>query len=85
MEQIGALFRNETAVDIGIITSLLMPTESLWRKATVLFRPETASGMDIAGPFMVVAQPSDLMIGYSLVYIAALIALALFLFTRRDI
>ena len=85
VEQIGALFRNETAVDIGIISSLLMPTESLWRKATILFNPKIASGMEIAGPFIVSSQPSDLMILYSIVYIAAMLALALFLFTRRDI
>ncbi|MFN2187333.1 MAG: ABC transporter permease [Candidatus Promineifilaceae bacterium] len=85
VEQIGALFRNETAVNIGIVTSLLMPTESLWRMASILFKPEIASGMDIAGPFIVAAQPSDLMILYSVVYAGALLALALLLFTRRDI
>jgi len=85
IEQIGAMFRNETAVDIGIISSLLMPTESLWRKATVLFEPQIGSGMEIAGPFIVAAQPSDMMILYSVLYIVALLALALFLFTRRDI
>jgi Cu-processing system permease protein len=85
VEQIGAMFRNETAVDLGIVSSLLMPTETLWRKATTIFEPQMGGGMDIAGPFMVAAQPSDVMIGYSILYIIALLALALWLFARRDI
>ncbi len=85
VEQIGALFQNETAVDIGILTSLLMPTETLWRKAATVFEPHIAGGMEIAGPFMVTAQPSDVMIAYSVFYIIALLALALVLFTKRDI
>ena len=85
VEQIGALFRNETAVDLGIVSSLLMPTETLWRKATVIFEPQIGGGMEIAGPFIVAAQPSNAMILYSLLYVAGLLALALWLFTRRDI
>lgn len=85
VEQIGALFRNSTAVDIGIMTSLLMPTETLWRKATTVFEPQIVGGMDIAGPFIVAAQPSSAMIAYSVLYVIALIALALWLFARRDI
>ena len=85
VEQIGALFRNSTAVDIGILTSLLMPTETLWRKATTVFEPQIVGGMDIAGPFIVAAQPSSAMIAYSVLYVIALIALALWLFARRDI
>jgi ABC-type transport system involved in multi-copper enzyme maturation permease subunit len=85
VEQIGAMFRNETAVDLGIVSSLLMPTETLWRKATTIFEPQMGGGMDIAGPFMVATQPSDVMIGYSILYIIALLALALWLFARRDI
>jgi ABC-type transport system involved in multi-copper enzyme maturation permease subunit len=85
VEQIGALFRNETAVDLGIVSSLLMPTETLWRKATTIFEPQIGGGMEIAGPFIVAAQPSDAMVGYSVLYIIALLALALWLFARRDI
>jgi Cu-processing system permease protein len=34
IEQIGAIFNNQTAVQVGIATSLLFPTEALWRRAT---------------------------------------------------
>jgi len=85
VEQIGAILRNETAVDVGIFTSLIMPTEVLWKKASTLFEPGLVSGFEFAGPFSVSSQPSDLMIVYSVVYIFLLMLLALWLFTTRDI
>lgn len=85
VEQIGAILRNETAVDIGIVSSLLMPTETLWRKASTLFDPQVATSLEFAGPFTVTAQPSSAMIVYSIFYVVILLALALWLFARRDI
>jgi ABC-type transport system involved in multi-copper enzyme maturation permease subunit len=85
VEQIGAVMRNETAVDIGIISSLFMPTETLWRKASTLFAPQVATGLEFAGPFSVTAQPSNAMIAYSSMYVVVLLALALRWFARRDI
>ena len=85
VEQIGAIMRNETAVDIGIITSLIMPTEILWRKATAVLEPQLVSGFEFAGPFSVGSQPSDGMILYALVYVVALVVLAIWLFSSRDL
>jgi ABC-type transport system involved in multi-copper enzyme maturation permease subunit len=85
VEQIGAIMRNETAVDIGIVTSLIMPTEILWRKATAVFEPQLVSGFEFAGPFSVGSQPSDTMILYAVIYILALLALAIWLFSSRDL
>lgn len=85
VEQIGALFRNETAVDIGIATSLIMPTEILWKRALSLFQPQLSSSPMMAGPFSVTSQPSDLMVAYAVVYTAVLLLLALRAFSRRDI
>ena len=33
VEQIGALLQSQTAVDVGVLASLLMPSKSLWRRA----------------------------------------------------
>lgn len=85
VEQIGAMMRNETAVDIGIITSLIMPTEILWRKATAVLEPQLAGGFQFAGPFSVGSQPSDLMILYAILYVLALMAVAVWLFSNRDL
>ena len=85
VEQIGAILRNETAVDVGILTSLIMPTEILWKKASALFEPGLVSGFEFAGPFSVSSQPSDLMIAYAVVYIVILMLLELWLFSTRDL
>lgn len=85
VEQIGSLFRNEAAVNIGIITSLLMPADSLWKKALAYFQPSEFNNSINAGPFAVTAEPSDLMIVYAIGYMIVLLGLALWSFSRRDL
>ncbi len=85
IEQIGALLENETAVNIGIITSLLMPMQVLWNRTLVLFQPNFTTSTYIAGPFAVISQPSNLMVAYAFLYAAGLLCLALFSFSRRDL
>ena len=85
VEQIGALFRNEAAVDIGIVTSLIMPSEILWKKALTLFQPTMANMPFSAGPFAVASQPSDLMVVYGVVYTVVLLLFAMWSFSRRDL
>lgn len=85
VEQIGALVRNETAVDIGIIASLIMPSEVLWKKALVLFQPAFASSPMLAGPLTVGSQPSNAMLVYAVLYMAALVGFAVWSFARRDL
>ncbi|VAW39765.1 hypothetical protein MNBD_CHLOROFLEXI01-1026 [hydrothermal vent metagenome] len=85
VEQIGSLLQNETAVDIGIVTSLIMPTEILWKQALVLLQPRVATSPFAAGPFVVLSQPSNLMIGYAVLYTAVLLLLALISFSHRDL
>jgi Cu-processing system permease protein len=85
VEQIGSILRNETAVDIGIVTSLIMPTEILWKKASALFEPGLVTGFEFAGPFSVASQPSDLMIAYAVGYVFILMLVALWLFSTRDL
>ncbi len=85
VEQIGAVMRNETAVDIGIVTSLIMPTEILWRKATAVIEPELATGLQFGNPFSIGSQPSDLMILYAVFYVVGLVLLSIWLFAGRDL
>ena len=80
VEQIGSLLQNETAVDIGIVTSLIMPTEILWRKVLALLQPRVTTSPFAAGPFVVLSQPSDLMIWYAVAYTAVLLLLSLLSF-----
>ena len=85
VEQIGAIFRNEAAVDIGIITSLIMPSEILWKKAQTIFQPQLTSNPYTAGPFAVSSQPSDLMILYGVFYMLFFLVFAMWSFSARDL
>lgn len=85
VEQIGAVLRNETAVDLGIVASLLMPADVLWKQASVLLQPPMGSNPDFAGPFIVMSQPNSMMTAYAVGYVIVLLILALWSFSRRDL
>jgi len=87
VEQIGALLENQTAVNVGIISSLIIPTEALWRRASFEMTPPLAQalGMVMSGPFVTLSVPSPLMVGYAGLYLAVALALAVRQFSRRDL
>ena len=84
VEQIGSIFDSQAAVRVGIITSLLMPVESLWRRAAYLMQ---ASGMGIGQltPFSAFSPPSTAMVVYGVVYAIVALLLAIRSFNRRDL
>jgi Cu-processing system permease protein len=83
VEQIGALLQSDSAIRVGIVTSLLLPVEALWRRAASMMQPPLASV--IPTPFAVSSVPSDAMIIYSVLYGAAALLLAMRVFGRRDL
>ncbi|MFK7804573.1 MAG: ABC transporter permease [Anaerolineae bacterium] len=85
VENIGAVFENEAAVNIGIISSLLVPAEAIWRKASLSFDSRILGNPQFAGPITVFSEPSDMMILYAIFYVAALLAWSLWSFSRRDL
>jgi ABC-type transport system involved in multi-copper enzyme maturation permease subunit len=85
VEQIGAIFRNETAVDLGIVSSLIMPVDVLWRHVTLLLIPTQLLDQGFAGPFTVVSRPSDAMLVYAVFYVLILLVGAIWSFTHRDL
>ena len=84
VEQFGALLNNDTAVSIGIVVSLFVPGEAMWRRAASLMQPPLLGGMDFS-PFTPASTPSEAMIIYTIAYTAALLLLALVSFQRRDL
>ncbi len=39
IEQIGSYLQNEAAVNIGIIVSLFLPIEAMWKRAAYILQP----------------------------------------------
>ena|SRR5438093_7557943 len=83
VEQIGSFLQSHAAVNIGILTSLLMPVEALWRRAAYLMQPPILSGLP--SPFSGVSPPSTAMVLYALTYAALALVLAMWSFSRRDL
>ena len=84
IEQIGSFLRNQTAVNIGIISSLIIPSEALWKRAAHLMQSPLVSMMGFS-PFSSPSVPSPLMIWYALFYIILILGIAIRIFNRRDL
>ena len=87
VEQIGAFLRNEAAVNIGIISSLILPVDVLWRRASTLVTPGGLLdlGVNAPAPFVSVAQPSDRMMWYAVIYLLLFLVAAMYSISRRDV
>jgi ABC-type transport system involved in multi-copper enzyme maturation permease subunit len=84
VEQFGSLIQDQTAVKVGILTSLIIPSEALWRRAAFEMQSPLTGSLGLS-PFGTVSVPSLLMIAYSGLYLVAALALALRTFQRRDL
>jgi Cu-processing system permease protein len=84
IEQIGALTHSSRAVDVGIIASIIMPSESLWRRAAFEMQSPVAGALGI-GPFSNASVPSLAMIGYSALYLVLALVFAVRSFSTRDL
>jgi Cu-processing system permease protein len=84
VEQAGVLTRSPRAANVGIIASVLMPSESLWRRAAFEMQSPLVSALGFS-PFSAASVPSGLMIAYAATYLALALLLALQRFSRRDL
>lgn len=84
IEQIGSLLNNPTAVKVGIITSLIIPTEALWRRAAFEMQSPLSSALQMT-PFSAASVPSLAMVIYAVVYLFVALVVAINTFQHRDI
>ncbi|HZC43717.1 MAG TPA: ABC transporter permease subunit [Acidobacteriaceae bacterium] len=84
IEQFGALRHVRACVDLGIVASLLMPSDALWRRAAFRMQPPLLGAIGVS-PFSSATFPSQIMILYAGVYALAALLLAQVLFEHRDL
>jgi ABC-type transport system involved in multi-copper enzyme maturation permease subunit len=88
IEQIGSflpdLSARQTAINIGIITSLIMPSEALWKRAAHELESSLVAAIGVS-PFSSRTYPSAAMVLYAVFYLAVVLALAVRQFNRRDL
>ena len=85
IEQIGTLVDNPTAIQIGVITSLVFPTEALWRRAVYEMQSSLTKASGISVLFGALSTPSLLMVVYAIFYLVMVFAIAVRIFQQRDI
>ena len=84
IEQIGAIVHSPRTVMLGIASSIIMPSESLWRRAAFEMQSPLVGSLNIS-PFSNASVPSKAMIGYAAVYLGLAMAFAVRRFGRRDL
>jgi len=84
IEQFGSLLRNPTAIKVGIVTSLIIPSEALWRRASFEMQTPLSGALGMS-PFGTISVPSTLMIAYAILYLLGALVVAVNTFQHRDI
>ncbi|HEX2980662.1 MAG TPA: ABC transporter permease subunit [Anaerolineaceae bacterium] len=84
VEQMGALLQNASAVNVGVVSSLILPSEALWRRAVYEMQSAGAGMLGGMTPFSAVSVPSPMMIVYAVIYLLVVLGLAFRRFQTRD-
>lgn len=89
IEQIGFFIQGHAKIiltNIGIVTSLIMPSDIIYRKASSLLFT-TGSGMNMSMDSMMGAgiQPSGIMMVYILIYILFIVCFSMRIFYKKDL
>ena len=84
LEQMSGFTESARLVQLGVVSSLVMPTESLWRRAAHEMQTPLAGSLPFS-PFADVSIPSAAMIGYAALYTLVALAIAIYHFHQRDL
>jgi Cu-processing system permease protein len=84
LEQVSGFSQSQHIVTLGVITSLIMPSESVWRRAAFEMQTPLAGSLSFS-PFANVSIPSGAALVYAAVFGAALFAAAIYRFRERDL
>jgi Cu-processing system permease protein len=84
LEQMSGFTNGSRLAMVGIVSSLLMPSEAVWRRAAFEMESPLAGALQFS-PFADVSVPSLAMIGYAAVYLLIALSVAVYHFERRDL
>lgn len=84
LEQMSGFTESARLVTLGVVSSLIMPSEAIWRRAAFEMETPLAGSLQFS-PFADVSIPSWAMIGYAGVYLLAALTIAVYHFHQRDL
>jgi len=87
VEQLGSLINQESLIQIGIVSSLIFPTDSLFRLSTLSLFEAVDNPLSFAsqGIFGTASAPSPAMLAYTLLYGVVALFFAIRIFQKRDV
>ncbi len=84
LEQVSGFSQSVHIVTLGVASSLIMPGESLWRRAAYEMQTPLAGSLSFS-PFANVSIPSGVAVAYAGVYLAVVLGIALRHLHQRDL
>jgi Cu-processing system permease protein len=84
LEQMSGFTEGSRLALFGIVTSLIMPSEAVWRRAAFEMESPLAGSLQFS-PFADVSIPSLAMIAYAAVYLLVALGIAVYHFRQRDL
>jgi hypothetical protein len=84
LEQMSGFAEGSHLVAVGIVSSLVMPTEAVWRRAAFEMESPLAGSLP-SSPFADISVPSLAMIGYAGAFLLGALAIAIYHFQNRDL
>jgi ABC-2 type transport system permease protein len=84
LEQVSGFSQSVDIVKVGVITSLIMPGESLWRRAAYEMQTPLAGSLSFS-PFANTSIPSAIAIAYAAGFLLVVLATAIRYFGRQDL
>jgi len=84
LEQVSGFSQSQHIVTLGVVTSLIMPSESVWRRAAFEMQTPLAGSLSFS-PFANVSIPSAVALLYAAAFGVCVFAAAVHRFGRRDL
>ncbi len=84
LEQMSGFTEGSRLAMVGIVSSLIMPSEAIWRRAAFEMESPLSGSLQFS-PFADVSIPSVAMIGYACVYMLIALGIAVYHFGQRDL
>ena len=85
LETLGSVFNITSLVNTGVIISLILPSDVVWKLASSILQPNSNLRFDSPIPIAVATPPSNAMVVYAVGYVIVLVGLAVLSFRRRDL
>ena len=84
LEQMSGFTEGSRLAMVGIVSSLIMPSEAIWRRAAFEMESPLSGSLQFS-PFSDVSIPSGAMIGYACAYLLIALGIAVYHFGERDL